>query len=308
MKRFARQAFLPLLLLAVVIWAGFVLYQPPPCVTGLPYSVGRVDEEFELSREEYRAVVKEAVAVWEKELGRKIFHYDPEAELKINLIFDERQQFVEQSQEAEQSLKDLSQKRSEILNQYEGLTAEYQRAKDRFEELSSEYQEKLSEYNSQVQRWNSRGGVPAEQYQELEEEQEELEALEERVLDQQTKANSLAEQLNRIAKQEQGLVEEYNERADSYQERYGQARQFEQGRYTGGDINVFQFNSQDDLRLVLVHELGHALGMSHTENSRSVMYELMRDQTLDPITLTDQDRQALRAVCEDASLFLFLPF
>ena len=45
---------------------------------------------------------------------------------------------------------------------------------------------------------------------------------------------------------------------------------------------------------VLVHELGHALGIGHVENPDSIMYSYSIGETL---TLSEEDLAALKEVC-----------
>ena len=74
--------------------------------------------------------------------------------------------------------------------------------------------------------------------------------------------------------------------------------QFEEGRYAraGGEewIDIFQFGSEESLRVTLSHELGHALGMKHNANPASIMSALIHT---DHLVLTAQDEDGLKAVC-----------
>ena len=106
-------------------------------------------------------------------------------------------------------------------------------------------------------------------------------------------------------------MEAYNSKLNAYQSRYGEAREFDQGEYNGSQINIYQFRDLPELRLVLAHELGHALGMNHTENSASIMYYLMQDQDMDAPALSPEDQAVFSRICgvkDESPIQLFSRF
>jgi predicted Zn-dependent protease len=56
---------------------------------------------------------------------------------------------------------------------------------------------------------------------------------------------------------------------------------------------------EDELMLVLAHEMGHALGIGHVDNPQSVMYRLMGNQARPGLELTEDDRYALMDICNN---------
>lgn len=108
--------------------------------------------------------------------------------------------------------------------------------------------------------------------------------------------NREADRLNEIIAQNTGLIDQYNE---SFSEGY----RFHQGVYSREGsretINIYKFEDEHDLKLILAHEAGHALGLPHVENPESVMYPAMRRQNRADLALSDQDQAALRQVCGD---------
>lgn len=73
---------------------------------------------------------------------------------------------------------------------------------------------------------------------------------------------------------------------------------FEEGQYlrdkSGERINIFEFTSQNQLERVLAHEFGHALGLDHNDDPKSIMYAENEAGGLSP---SAADLSALRTLC-----------
>lgn len=101
----------------------------------------------------------------------------------------------------------------------------------------------------------------------------------------------------------EGEVRAYNEAARALNARISEfnesnAGTFDQGEYVsdkkGERITVFEFEDRIDLRQVLSHEFGHAIGLEHNEDPSSVMYSFSeRGNT----ALSEADLASLRTRC-----------
>ena len=285
-----------------------VLHNPHPCVTPLEYSIGRFDKQFGLERSEFRSLLSEAEAVWEDELESELFRYNPDADFHVNLIFDERQKRSEAAGRIRDELNQLASSHEEALRQYRALKQRLEELRPAYNRLRDEYEQKLATYNNDVSRWNERGGAPPDKREELEGRRVELSEMRDNLQQRTDTINAVTNKINRIAEQNQSIVREYESTRNTFSQQFGGGREFEQGQATGSEINIYQYNTKKDLRLVLAHELGHALGITHVEQPTALMYYLMKDQQLDPIKLTEADREALARVCSEAGRFDFLPF
>ena len=72
-------------------------------------------------------------------------------------------------------------------------------------------------------------------------------------------------------------------------------RLFHKGHFNGKQIYVYEFSSKNDLRLTLAHEFGHALGLEHTNDPTSLMYPIIQQQNIQKFSLTEADRDLVRA-------------
>ncbi len=57
----------------------------------LKYRIDYIDPRFELTKEQFIQIGKEAAEIWQKETGKTYFIYDSQAELTINLVLDNQQ-------------------------------------------------------------------------------------------------------------------------------------------------------------------------------------------------------------------------
>ncbi len=65
------------------------------------------------------------------------------------------------------------------------------------------------------------------------------------------------------------------------------SKTFHKGLFSQNQIQIYGFTSFDDLRLTLAHEFGHSLGLKHTDDPKSLMYPLLREQDIHNFKLTN---------------------
>jgi molybdenum-dependent DNA-binding transcriptional regulator ModE len=289
---------LSLLLVAAFALAGGYWYRvaDSTCPVPLMYSIGMIDERFGLSKEDVQKVVAEAEALWEDATGRDLFASDPQGVLAINFIYDDRQQLTVDEHKLRNVLDRKEDVSSTIKEKYEDLLTKYEKLKKTYEERVRVYENKLATHNGEVAYWNNKGGAPEEVYARLNEEQG--------ALDKENKAlsaltgtlNGLVDSINKLGEQGNKTVQDYNSQVAEYNDRFNHEREFTEGEYYNGQINIYQFKDIDELRLVLAHELGHSLSLGHVEDSHSVMYYLMDKQPSD-VSLSIADLAEFARVC-----------
>lgn len=285
--------FLALLSGVVFAWNRFLL----PCGEPLRYSLGSFHPYFGITEDEFRQEIRAAEQVWEQALGKELFVYDPEALFKVNLIFDQRQLQTLAGQKLEQSLNEIKVEQKTLAEKNAASFELYRKTLKEYEALLVAFQKRLAEYNERVAFWNKQGGAPAEEYEQLQTESGTLKKLEKDLEAKRYDVNALVDTVNQFSKEQVRVVDQHNAKVEGYVRRYGEPKDFDQGDYDGMAMNIYQFDDRAHLRLVLVHELGHALGIGHVEDPYSMMYYKMEQQDPDRLTLTADDRAALLDVC-----------
>ena len=297
-----------------MIASAYFLYQGTrsPCDKKLEYSIGRFDTQFGLSKEDFKSYIIQSGSVWEKVLHKKQFIYNPNASFKINLIYDERQLETMQKQKTESGL-------SAVEDIFKKLDSEFNRFKNQYNQKVSSYESALaiyksrkSAYDAEVASWNRKGkGASADTYaskstfQSLEAERQYLNSEAQNLNNEASSINTLTKELNALLAERNTKAAEYNRVAKAYNSKYNGGLEFNQAEYKSGnsldqagEINVYQFGNKEDLVLALTHELGHALGMDHVENPKSIMYFLTGVNAETSPTPTAEDLAELNKVCK----------
>lgn len=286
-----------LIIFTAVIGGGFYYYHDmAPCKKPILYDIGGFDGRFGISKNKFLTVTKEAETIWEKD-GRSLFEYKAGAKFKINLVFDDRQ---EKTIEADRSKEEIEGTRTEydsMVTIYRSMANSYEDDLAEFKSKMAVFEERLADYNTKVARANSGGGASSKDYKNLEEERKNIET-EKIILDKERLSlNGRASELNSFGDKVNSAGKQLNINVNVHNQKFGEAREFDQGEYRGNEINVFQFDTTGDLRLVLAHELGHALGLEHVPNPESIMYYLMDEQDTKNPALSREDKEALTKLC-----------
>ena len=269
MMKFLRSLLWPVIILGGFYWAVTVAF-PTPCAQPLTYSIGKVDPQFHVSNETFKEDVQRAEEVWEQASGRQLFAYDSHAQFTINLVYDQRQQVTDQA--------------NQFTSKLDTLSAQQQSAKNKYDQSYAAYTSAKNSYLEDIK--NSK-----KSYDELEKER--------------LAVNKLADTVNSLATKEQQIVSTYNANVEQFNTTYAGQREFDQGEYTGSAITIYEFSKNDDLQLVLEHELGHALGLGHVENTASIMYYMVNPKNLAAKGLSVQDVNALTTQCKKTSFEVF---
>lgn len=238
------------------------------------YSINSIDARFNMTQDEFKKYIDTAAENWNRAYGVTLFSYDPLAKLDFNLVFDERQGL---SSEINNLEGDLDSKKDNI----EPQIAEYER-------LVSVYKKKADDLNKEILFYNDQGGAPEEKFSEIIERQKELQ-------NDAAALNALAAQLNQS-------TDEYNfevGKLNSTVKTFNNTLEYkpEQGIYASGDerIEIYFATDKEELIHTLMHEMGHSLGLDHTEEERDIMFSYTSRET----TPSETDLSNLRLICAE---------
>lgn len=235
--------------------------------------MGNIDKEFDVSKEEFRNNAKEASDIWNNALAKTLIKEDTNAQLKVNLVYDERQSLVTSIDSTEQ----------ELVNDREQIISQTQEHEKKVEELNN----KLTALNNEIKEWNDKGGAPENVY-------EDLLSRQQKIKNEIHEINTNAQKLNSKTDSFNAQVNELNNNVDTFNDLLTikpEGGIFDPNRM---EIDVYIFGSKEELVHVLAHEFGHALGVEHNKHPNSIMYFTASNTN----AVTTADLNNLEEICK----------
>ena len=287
-----------------ILWSGYQTHQHPqlkfnsladrmssPLDTRLHYRIAEVDSRFKLSIEQVKVITQQATQIWKDGTGQDYFVYDPNAKLAIHLIYDERQFESEQRREHLNQLESNQQvwlDKKEQLDQIEREVVQNKQFLDFKQQLLNQQIQQYNQEQLSTQQNQSAFENPEYAQQRQQELQRKIELIQQEINTHNQKINQLNQQVDEL----NSLNQQLDSSVTQYKQRF-QPHLFHKGLFNGKQILIYEFESEDDLKLTLAHELGHALGLQHANDPQALMYPMMQDQDMAHFRLTQADRNLL---------------
>ncbi|MCH7309399.1 M10 family metallopeptidase domain-containing protein [Acinetobacter sp. NIPH 1852] len=253
----------------------------------LHYRIANFDPRLKISQQQMIDLSKQAAAIWEKDTGQHYFVYDPEAEFSIHLVFDQRQ--IRSMKRAE-SLNQLEHEQQIWLNenqQLQQLKQNVAQSKLQLELQKTEYQTRVENQQQHKQRSSIKTLFTSIQKQQQDLEQQSVQ-LQNRI----AKHQQLVQQLDLQTEKSKQLYQQLTQSIAEFNQTF-KPQTLHKGQFDGDKIFIYEFSSIDDLRLTLAHEFGHALGLKHTQDPKSLMYPRIKSQDAKDFKLTNTDLELL---------------
>ncbi len=250
------------------------------CDTPIAYKLGTIDPKFGLDNKKVTADISDAIAIWSNDYGKPLFIATSSAKLTINFVYDQRSALNAQINQLQNQ---LDKKSTTLVQQIDAYKADV-----------AAFEQKLANFNNRVNQVNQSGGATPDVYASLIAEQKALKT-------EGDSLNARAQEYNLSAHNYDNQVRNLNQDVSQFNQAITQKP--EEGLYDGKDntISIYFVNNHQELVHTLAHEFGHALGMQHVPDPRSIM----NAYTNNFITITPQDQDQLDYVCRQ-QLFINL--
>lgn len=275
------------------------------CKEMVAWRTGNIDTRFSMDETEFIEIINEAGEFWNETFNKKIIQQNNSGNVTINFIYDRGQDYSDKESELLNRIKYMRQNFYSKNLAFQLQSDRYQTEMNKLNDIQSEYNYYVDRYNTVLERVQNAGILSQTERDDLKKLKRSAESLNERLSEQNTEVkekellmDQLSRELNEIAEEVNGLIFEYREKFSSW-------RNFKKGVYMKvgieQKINIYQFDNRQALKLLLIHEFGHALGFQHSTNPKSVMHYLKNEQNLTHLQLTQEDLDFLYNECNFSS-------
>jgi len=309
--------YLLFIFITAFLAAGVYIYKPisgsmamlvpgKPCGESFNFSVKHVDSRFSISVADVAQAAGKAADLW-NQAGERVLiqpdtENDQESDITIQLIYDERQERTDSEHRFREQIRTEQYRLDQLQVQHEQRRAQFDEQSKQYLDLADRTTQELNALNEWVREKNENGGFTESEYELFKKKKEEVNKKQDKVLQERRRLDQFAKEINREMEILNDKLGEKNNLIERYNADFAGDMRFTKATYqrigNRGVITVNQFMNKQELVLILAHEMGHALGLDHLPNPKSVMFSRMGAQNLHPeIILSAEDRRAIQSVC-----------
>lgn len=272
-------------------WSDRIMH---PLDTRLRYQIAEVDPRFGMSKEQAIQLSKEAIQIWHDGTQKQLFVYDDKAKLKIKLIYDARQENYNAFKKTQQELDQEHSSNQRISGNLDVSKSSLEQMQQSLRQEQIQLRDEADYLNQQRISWSRIENEQGENRQRIEAQYQALKEKAQQLQHNIAYYNQMNAQYNQQVGQHNSSIERYNWNVMQAKNRFP-PREFHKGVFMGDQIQIYQFDTEDDLRLTLAHELGHALGLGHHADPEALMYPVLGEQDLQHFKLKPADQSLLYA-------------
>lgn len=271
------------------------------CKLPLTYQIAEIDPRFGISEDEVKIALEESSSKWSQVINRSVAEYSDTGDIRVDLVYDNRQKLFDDEISFKEKIRTKEREIRSLESIHDRLNRKFTKEETNFKEQEKEFRTELDSFNDWVKERNENGGFLESEVSQYNNRKDEIELSRKRLQDRSNELNTLSNRLNEKVDELNTLIDEKNRLVDLYNDKFSGEKNFIQGQYkrNGNDetIVVYQFKDRRELRLVLAHEIGHALGIGHVSNNEAVMYDHTKDQNKEKLQLTEDDKNAIIDIC-----------
>ena len=271
----------------------FILY--PDCSSPLKYKLGSIDPQFELSKEKVLYELLEAENVWESFKQSNLFEYDENAidpDIVIDFVFDQRQKKLIATQAIDIEIDTYYKE----LSVYEDAATKYETRLSKYEKEARQLEADVEERNKAMEVWNAGRKTDEQEWKKFDDEYRRLTATLEYL---NKESISIETDFKNLDRARINLNQKKKSLSESSKEQISSDLPPENGIWDpeAKKISIYRFLNDRELKWLLAHEFGHALGLEHVEYPRSVMYYATSYAPI--LSLSNDDVRELSRICMD---------